>query len=178
MCHVFNLGLNDALDAITALKLFFIPHLRMMHSEFKRSLNNRAELKSIHADLKDFDNTFDWKIFYRHFFCLTRWIGVYMCTDILSRKSNRVMMKRYAQRLRRRGFGPRTFDPFKYRKRRRLREAADVDVDSDDDEVDSDEENEIREIQTAIEEGRLDADGYQPQRQLFASVHKSPMVGD
>ena len=173
LCHVFNLGLNDGLDAITALKLFFIPHLRMMHSEFKRSSNNRAELKSIHADLKDFDNTFDWKIFYPQFFCLTRWIGVYMCTDILSRKSNRVMMKRYAQRLRRRGFGPRTFDPFKYRKRRRLREAADVDVDSDDDEVDSDEENEIREIQTAIEEGRLDADGYQPQRQLFPSARQA-----
>ena len=144
----------------------------MVYSEFKRSSNNRAELKSVHNDLKDFDNTFDWKIFYPQLFCLTRWLGLQKCADILSRKSNRVMMKRYAQRLRLRGFGPRAFDPYKYRKRRRLREEEADNVDGDD-EVDSDEENEIRAVQTAIEEGRLDADGYQPQRELFASAREA-----
>jgi len=177
LCHIFNLGLNDGLDAITALKLFFIPHLRMMHAEFKRSSNNRAELKSVHAELKEFDNTFDWKFFYPQLFCLVRWIGVYMCTDIMSHKSNRVMMKRYTDRLRHRGFGPRAFDPFKYRRRRRLQEAAGAEEEQDLD-VDSEEENELREVAVTLEEGRLDADGYQPVRQLFPSAASSAPTQD
>ena len=39
--------------------------------------------------------------------------------------------------------------------------------------MDSDEENEIRAVQVAIQEGRLDADGYQPQRQVFASAREA-----
>ena len=35
LCHLDNLGLNDAVDAIIVLKLFYVSHLRMMHSEFK-----------------------------------------------------------------------------------------------------------------------------------------------
>ena len=49
--HQMNLSVNDALDAIDALKLFYIPHLRMCHSEFKRSSKNRADLKSVKAEL-------------------------------------------------------------------------------------------------------------------------------
>ena len=144
----------------------------MMHSEFKRSSKNRAHLKQVFADLQEFDEHYNWKIFYPQLFCLTRWLGLQNCCDILSRKSNRVMMKRYATSLRDRGFGPRAFDPYKYQKRRRLREAEDAGADNvdGDADVDTDEETEIRAVQEAIEEGRLDADGYQPHRQLFASA--------
>ena len=175
LCHLDNLGLNDAVDAIIALKLFYVSHLRMMHSEFKRSSKNRAELKQVHEDMKTFDVTYDWKIFYPQLFCLTRWLGVQHCAEILARKSNRVMMKQYAAKLREKGFGPRSFDPYKYRRRRRLRDVEDAggdNVDGDED-VYSDEENEIRAVQAAIQEGRLDADGYQPQRQLFASAREA-----
>ena len=161
LCHVLNLALNDSLEAIEPLKLFYIPHLRMVYSEFKRSSNNRAELQSIHADLKEFDTTFDWKIFYPQLFCLTRWLGLQKCADILTRRSNRVMLKTDTQRLCDKGYGPRSFDPFKYRKRRRLREAEDAG---------SEEENEIEAVQEALEMGRLDDDGYQPQRELFTSA--------
>ena len=175
LCHIFNLALNDTLDAIESLKLFYVPHLRMCHSEFKRSSKNRATLKSVHAELLEFDQTWDWKIFYPQLFCLTRWIGLRRCADILSRKSNRVMMKEYVERLRVKGFGPRRFDPYRYRRRRFQRDAEDAggdNVDGDAD-VDSDEEEEILRVQEAIDDGRLDADGYQPQRQLFASAEEA-----
>ena len=116
----------------------------MCHSEFKRSSKNRANLKSLHAELIEFDKTWDWKIFYPALFSLTRWIGLKNCADILARKSNRVMMKAYVQSLRVNHFGPRNFDPYKYRRRRRQRdvEAAGGDnVDGDD--VDSEEEAEL-----------------------------------
>ena len=63
LAHQFNLALNDALDAIEPLKLFYIPHLRMCHSEFKRSSKNRAELKSIREELREFDRHFTYVIF-------------------------------------------------------------------------------------------------------------------
>ena len=54
-------------------------------------------------------------------------------------------MKRYAQKLRDKGCGPRSFNPYKYRKRRRLREAEDAGADNvDGNEEDSDDENEVR----------------------------------
>jgi len=171
LCHKLNLSLNDALDALLALKLFFIPHLRMIYSEFKRSSNNRAELKTIRAELKEFDATYDWKIFYPQLFCLTRWLGMHHCTDILSRKSNRVIIKRYSQKLRDKGYGPRSFDPYKYRKRRRLRDAEDADADNVDGDEDSDAE--VRQVQRALQEGRIDDDGYQPRVQLFSSAEEA-----
>ena len=173
-CHVFNLALNDTLEAIESIKLFYVPHLRMMHSEFKRSSTNRATLKSVHDDLQEFDRTWNWKIFYPQLFCLTRWLGLHKCADILSRKSNRVMMKKYAEKLRDNNFGPRKFDPYKYRRRRRQRDAEDAGGDNcDGDDIDSSEEEELSQIQTAIEEGRVDADGYQPQPQLFSSAEEA-----
>ena len=66
-----------------------------------------------------------------------------MCADILSRKNNRFMMKKYTESLCRRGFGPRRFDPYRYRQRRRLRESEDAGADNvDGDNMGSDEENE------------------------------------
>ena len=82
-------------------------------------------------------------------------------------------MKRYAQKLRDKGHGPRSFDPYKYRKRRRLKDAEDAGADNKDGDEDSAEENEIRQLQEALEEGRIDADGYQPQLQLFASAEEA-----
>ena len=144
----------------------------MSHAEFKRSSKNRALLKSIQAELMEFDKTWDWKIFYPTLFCLTRWLGMLQCADILSRKSNRVMLKEYVQRLRDDRFGPRDFDPYKYQKRRRQRDAEDAEGDNCDG-VDSEEEAELQRVQEAIEDGRLDADGYQPQPQLFASAEEA-----
>ena len=129
--HQLNLGLNDALEAIPALKLFYIPHLRMCYSEFKRSSTNRSELKDLLEELKEFDKSYDWKIFYPALFCLTRWLGFQLCAEILSRKSVRALLQKYAQRLRDKGLGPRNFDPYKYRQQRRKRGAGE-DLDGDD----------------------------------------------
>ena len=174
LAHQFNLALNDALDAIEPLKLFYIPHLRMCHSEFKRSSKNRAELKSIREELREFDRHFTYVIFYPALFCLTRWIGVHRCASILARRPIRVLLNRYAQRLRTMKMGPRPFDPFKYRQRRRRAEEADAGGDDlEGDANGSDDEDEIRElrrVRDAIENGRLEEDGYQPQRELFTSV--------
>ena len=168
-----NLALNDALDAIEPLKLFYVPHLRMCHSEFKRSSKNRSTLKGIKAELEQFDQTWDWKIFLPALFCLTRWLGLKKCAEIMSRKSNRVLMNKYVAALRARGMGPRHFDPYKYRRRRRQRDAEEAgadNVDGDEDDVDTDEEEELVQVRAAIESGRLDADGYQPQPRLFSSA--------
>ena len=175
LCHVFNLALNDALDAMEALKLFYVPHLRMCHSEFKWSSKNRATLKSVKAELEEFDKTWDWKIFLPALFCVTRWIGLKKCADIMSRKSNRVLMKKYVARLRTKGLGPRTFDAYKYRRRRRQRDAEEAggdNVDGDED-VDTDEERDLLRVRAALDDGRLDADGYQPQPRLFASAEEA-----
>ena len=119
LCHQLNLSLNDALDAIKPLKSFFVPHLRMCHSEFKRSSTNRAELSTIREEMKQqFDHSWDFKIFYPKIFCLTRWVGLHTCVTVLSKRSNRRVLKRYVQRLRERGFGPRDFDAYKYTRRR------------------------------------------------------------
>ena len=171
--HQFNLGHNDALDAITPMKLFFIPHLRMCHSEFKRSSKNRSELKSILNDLKEFDRSFDWKIFYPSMFCLTRWVGFQHCCEILSRKSTRVLLRKYAQKLRDKGFGPRDFDPYKYRRARQRREAGEI-LDGDGSGSDDDDEHaELQRVHEALDGCRLDADGYQPQPELFASAEEA-----
>lgn len=73
--HQFNLGLNESLDACDALKLYFIPHLRMCHAEFKRSSKNRGVFKTLHSELKEMDKSYSWEIFFPKLFSLTRWIG-------------------------------------------------------------------------------------------------------
>ena len=95
LAHQLNLTLNDALNLIQELKLYYVPHLHMCHSEFKRSSKNRGVFKTLHAELKEFDQTWDWKIFYPVLFCLTRWLGLFKCAAILSRKSNRVLLMKY-----------------------------------------------------------------------------------
>ena len=172
LTHQFNLSLNDALMAIQALKLFYIPHLRMCHMEFKRSDKNRAWLKEILRELLEFDKSFDWKIFYPALFCLTRWLGLQRCAEILSRKSVVALLLKYAQKLRDRGMGPRPFDPYKYQ-RRRNRRAAVEDRDGDDGSDDERETNELTLVQEAIEDGRLDEDGYQAAPELFDSAEEA-----
>ena len=103
LCHIFNLSVNDALNAIPALKLFWVPHvskcsynavhhalshpprmfvflqLRMMHSEFSKSSKRRANFEQVVKDLDEWDNDYDWKVFYPILFCITRWIGIQKC---------------------------------------------------------------------------------------------------
>ena len=118
LCHILNLSLNDTLDLVKGMKLYFLPHLRMCHAEFKRSSNNRRDLKSFCSELREFDRTYNWRIFYPVLFCLTRWLGLQRCASIMSCKSNRSLMQKYVSGLREKGFGARPFDPYKYRRRR------------------------------------------------------------
>ena len=169
LCHKFSLGLNDALDAIKALKDYFVPHLRMVHSEFKRSSNNRRDFKALHSELCEFDTTYKWKIFYPKLFCLTRWLGFQHCADILATPSNRELLKRYAQQLRDRDFGPRPFNPYRYQRRRGARDAHEAGGDDRDGE-DSSSDEEVERVQEALAGDRLNGDGYQPAPQLFPSA--------
>ena len=184
LCHKLNLSINDALDAIPALKLYYIPHLRMCHSEFKRSSKARAGLKEILKtivdQMQDFNKSHDWKVFYPILFCLTRWLGLQTCAAVMAKKNNRHLIQLYAQMLRDHNMGARAFDPFKYRRQRRMR-AGDDDLDGEPNDEDGDssgsddedEERELRDVARAIEEGRIDDDGYQPQPQLFKSADEA-----
>ena len=169
LIHQFNLGLNEAVESCKSLKLFFLPHLRMCCSEFKRSSKNRLTYRALLAELKEMDKSFDWKIFYPVLFCITRWLGIQFCVTILARKSNRELLKLYAQKLRDRGCGPRAFDPHKYRRRRGIRDAADAGADDRDGDCSSEEE-EIERVRVAIREGRQEDDDYVRQPRLFDSV--------
>ena len=142
----------------------------MCHAEFKRSSKNRGVYKSLHAELTEMDTSFTWIIFYPKLCCDTRWIGYQICTAIMARKSNRVLMVRYVQTLRDRGCGSRAFDPYKYRRRRGVRDAAEGGAD-DRDGDNSSEEEEIQRVRTAIEEGRLEEDDYVRQPRLFESIN-------
>ena len=175
LCHVLNLSLNDALNLIVALKLYFIPHLRMCHSEFKRSSNNRADYKRLYEQLKDLDATYNWRIYYPALFCITRWLGLWLCSHIMGSRSNRVLMVKYRELLRRKGYGPRQFDAYKYRRHRNI-EAA-VDAGADDragDETDSDDDSEDEEadrVRHAIADGRLtEDDDYIRQPRVYRTV--------
>ena len=158
-----------------ALKLFYIAFLRMCYSEFKRSSSNRTILKTIKVELDALLNgEHNWKMFYPLIFCLTRWIGLQKCAAVLSKKTNRVLLKRYAQKLRDKDFGPRPFNPHQYRRRRRRREEEEAGGDDRDGDVGSgsdanDEWDELARVDNALENDRLD-DGYQRQRRLFPSV--------
>ena len=98
-------------------------------------------------------------------------MGFHLCVEILSHKSSRSLLMKYTQRLCDKGLGPRNFDPYKYRQQRRKRGAGE-DLDGDDvsGSDDEDECEELTRVQEAIEEGRLDEDGYQPQTELFPSA--------
>ena len=95
------------------------------------------------------------------------------CAAIMAGKSNRVLMKMYVQSLRDRDFGPRAFDPFKYRRRRNVRDAADAGADDRDGDDYSSEEEEVRRVQRAIAEGRLEEDEYARQPRLFENVEEA-----
>ena len=142
----------------------------MCHAEFKRSSKNRGVFKTLHSELKEMDKSYSWEIFFPKLFSLTRWIGYQVCTSIMAKKSNRVLMCRYAQTLRDRGCGARHFDPYKYRRRRGFRDAAEGGAD-DRDGDNSSEEEEIQRVRTAIEEGRLEEDDYVRQPRLFESIN-------
>ena len=131
VCHMLNLGMNDALEAIQALKLFYLPHVRMMHSEFSRSSLKREKLKEVSEHFKQLHGLTHWKIFYPKLFCLTRWLGLQICSENLAK--NREVYGAYAESLREDGFGPRKFKPYKYRKKNN----SDSDSDSDSEEEDS-----------------------------------------
>ena len=109
------------------------------------------------------------EIFYPILFCLTRWLGIQLCSAILARKSNRELLKLYAKQLRDRGCGPRAFDPYKYRRRRGIRDAADAGADDRDGDYSSEEE-EIERVRLAIQEGRQENDAYVRQPRLFDSI--------
>ena len=179
--HQFNLSLNDTLNALPVLKSFFIAFLRMCYSEFKRSSKNRAMLKTIKEELHaSLNGEHNWKMFYPLIFCLTRWIGLLKCAVVLSKKNNRLILKRYAQKLRDDGFGARPFNPYRYHRRRRRREAAEAGGDDRDGDVDSsdsnndgsdavDEHNQLERVREAYENDRLN-DGYQVQQSLFPTI--------
>ena len=172
-CHQVNLSLNDTLDLMESLKLFYIPHLRMCHSEFKRSSKNRAALKELNAAMREFDQDFNWRVFYPSLFCFTRWLGLHKCAKVLASKSNRVLMKKYAEKLRSDKFGPRKFDPYKYRKRRGMTDAREAGGDDrDGDDSDSSEDEEAARVRTGISEGRLEQDDdFVRQPRLFDSLN-------
>ena len=96
--HQKNLTIHDAVDLILSLKLYYLPHLRMVHSEFNRSSKNRGIFKSLYAEMREFDKSFGWTIFYPVIHCDTRFIGLYKCVKIVSSKSNRALLYgRYVQ---------------------------------------------------------------------------------
>ena len=116
LCHILDLGANDALNAIEAIKLYYLPHVRMMHSEFSRSSCRRADLEEASRRFKELHGLASWKIFYPMLYCPTRWLGLQRCAETLAK--NRCTFDQYADMLRERGFGPRKFDPYKYRKKK------------------------------------------------------------
>ena len=142
----------------------------MVYGEFKRSSKNRAAFKVLLDELKRRYPNYDWKLYYPILFCLTRWLGFLFCAELLSRRSTRTILNKYVEQLREQGYGPRTFDPHQYRRRRGVRDAHLAGADDRDGDLSSEEEQEIRDVQEAIAEDRLDADGYQPAPQLFATA--------
>ena len=146
LCHMLNLGVNDALECIPALKLFYLPHVRMMHSEFSRSSLKRETLKEVLEHFKQLHGLTHWKIFYPKLFCLTRWLGLHACAETLAK--NREVFGGYADVLREDGFGPRAFKPKKKKKKSESdtdSDDADSDADDDDDDDDSDDDSDDEE---------------------------------
>ena len=132
LCHILNLGMNDALENIPSLKSFYLPHVRMMHSEFSRSSLKRVKLQQVLDHFKQLHGLTHWKIFYPKLFCLTRWLGVHKCAETLAK--NREVFEGYAETLRQDGFGPRSkFKPYKSKKNN-----SDSDSDSSNNSTDSD----------------------------------------
>ena len=132
-------------------------------------------MKRLHEKLKDFDKTFNWRVFYPALFCITRWLGLWLCAYIMGSRSNRVLMVKYRELLRRKGYGPRQFDPFKYRRRRNLQAAVDAGADDragDDTDSGADSEDEEAErVRAAITDGRLtEDDDYIRQPRVYKTV--------
>ena len=142
--------------------------LRMMHSEFSKSSKRRSEFAQVVKDLDAWDGDHDWKVFYPILFCITRWLGIQRCAELIARSPQ--TFRSYAESLRDKGMGPREFDPYKYKKRRGQVDAVAAGADDAAGDVDSEEEEEDRRVQEAVQEGRLDCDGYQPLVQMFDSM--------
>ena len=172
LCHILNLSLNDALGLVIALKLYYLPHLRMCHAEFKKSSNNRRDLKFFLEELKQIDRNFDWRIFYPVLCCFTRWLGLQLCAYILARKSNRALMQKYVQGLRDKGYGSRAFDPYKYRRRRGIQAAQDGGGDDRaGDDTDDSEDEEAARVRAGVADGRLEQDDdFVREPRLYRSV--------
>ena len=149
LCHMLNLGMNDALESIKALKLFYLPHVRMMHSEFSRSSLKRVKLQDVLQRFKELHGLTHWKIFYPKLFCLTRWLGLHKCAETLSK--NREVFDGYADTLRQDGFGPREFTPYQYQNN----PDSSSDSDSGEEEEDSEEEDEEEDSGESIDDEQV-----------------------
>ena len=166
LCHQMDRGLNDAMDAIETLKLFYLPHVRMCHSEFKRSSVNRTELKAL--------TDTPWEVFYPKLHVATRWLSMKKVATTMAVKNSRALLKRYAQGLRDRGLGARAFDPYRYHRRRQNRDAEEAGNDNRDgegsDAEGSDAEDDQQDVERVQEAMEGDRDGYHRQPQRFPSA--------
>ena len=131
----------------------------------------RENLQSVFQDLADTE----WKLFYPILFCITRWIGIQRCAETIAKHQGPKIFRSYRDSLRDSGFGPRSFDPYKYKHRQQEVQAAEAGADDvageESDEETSERENEEAErLRQAIEDNRLDADGYEPRPQRFDTV--------
>ena len=171
LCHQLNLSLNDSLDNITAVKLYYVPHARIMYSEFRRSSKRRSDLEDVMKQLRQTFDKSDWKLFYPVLFCVTRWVGIQRCVEILARTPE--AFRGYCESLRSKGFGPRHFNPFKYQRHRDQCEAEEAGAEVVDGSDTSEEESDVEELHAALENDRLDTDEFQPRTQLFVSAREA-----
>ena len=89
-----------------------------MHSEFSKSSVCRANFKAITEEFLQGD----WKEFYPILFSLTRWIYIQKCDGVVSQSPE--LFRQYAESLSQKNMDPRSFDPYKYRRRRGMADAA------------------------------------------------------
>ena len=84
-------------------------------------------------------------------------------------------MVKYRELLRRKGYGPRPFDPFKYHRRRNIQAAVNAGADDragdDTDSGEDSEDEEATRVRAAIADGRLtEDDDYIRQPRVYTSV--------
>jgi len=94
LCHVLDLGANDALNSIEDIKLYYLSHV---HAEFSRSSCRRADLEEASKRFKELHGLTSWKIFYPMLYCSTRWLGLQRCAETLAK--NRETFEQYADML-------------------------------------------------------------------------------
>ena len=106
--HKYNLGLNDTVEAVPAMKNYYLPHLRMAYSEFKRSSKNRSTFKDLLDWLKERYPNINWKLFLPVLFNLTRWLGLYYCAEMMSKTVRPCPSRRIPSKTSRSRHGPPT----------------------------------------------------------------------